>query len=211
MKYIYTNLNTVLFITLSFALAACGGGGGGSTQTNTTPTISSITNAAGYLGLVAASVPQTQNITITGTNFAAGMKLNTGGADFTPTLITPPSQISTSISTSISINAIPTDNYLSVALKSSSGSTLATSGIGVAGGGIGTASADMTVANGIGTLLKNKCGTCHSGANPPGGVDLTNTSLSNSKGVINILSSACSTKYRVVAGDRTLGELRGPS
>ena len=108
-------------------LASCGGGGGGGGGTSTTATISSISP----LGMVASGTARA--LSITGTNFASGMTIsvtnNLGGAYTTGTVIV---QTSNLITSNVTIAAAPSDKYVTVAVKSSTGTTLASTVLGVA-------------------------------------------------------------------------------
>lgn len=177
--------------TLTFGLASCGGGGGSTTTSsgaNTTPTITSMTPA----GIVASSVPKT--LSILGSNFSSGMTVSVtdsiGGAyTVSPASVTS----STVLTTNVTIPTTPTDHYVTVVVKSSTGTTLASAVLGVAG-------TDKRLGNGIQNIFSTKCATCHTGANV-GGLDLSDATIGGSTGVIGITSVACTSKFRVVPGD----------
>ena len=177
--------------TLTFGLVSCGGGGGATTTTstgNTTPTITSITPA----GIVASSVPKT--LSILGTNFISGMTVSVtdsiGGAyTVSPASVTS----STVLTTNVTIPTTPADSYVTVAVKSSTGTMLATAVLGVAG-------TTQTLASGIQTIFTNKCATCHTNG-AAGSMNLDNATSGDATGVIGIPSVGCSPKLRVVPGD----------
>ena len=175
---------------MSFGLISCGGGGSSTTTTigSTTPTITNIEP----VGIVQSSVPQA--LSIAGTNFASGMTVTVidslGGA-YTVTLASVTS--SKVITTNVTIPSAPTDRYVTVAVKSSTGTTLASAVLGVAG-------TNKTLANGIQTIFTNKCATCHTNG-AAGSMNLDNATLGGSTGVIGILSVGCPSRFRVVPGD----------
>lgn len=178
--------------TLTFGLVSCGGGGASTPVTgNTTPTITSITP----VGIVASSSPQT--LSILGTNFAAGMNLsiaNSSGVTYTITASSVKS--STVLAASAVITTAPSDNYVTFAIKSSSGNTtLASTVLGVAG----TA---KTLATNIQPIFNVSCGGCHTGAQAQNYLDLSSyTASTGSTGPIGIPSVGCSTRFRITPGD----------
>jgi len=97
------------------------------------------------------------------------------------------------LTANVTISAAPTDNYVTFAIKSSGGTTLASTVLGVAG-------ANKTVANSIQAIFNNKCAGCHTGATS-GGLNLTDATIGNSTGVIGIQSAGCSSRLRIEPGD----------
>jgi len=175
---------------LIFSLVSCNNGGSSTStsQTNTTVNISNISP----LGLVASSVPQT--ITLYGTNFSSGMTLSISGAgNFTTINIANPTITPTSITGSAVISTVPSNNYVTLTVKSGSTSNASTA--------MGVASADKRVATGIQSILSAKCAICHVSGGGVGGLDLSDATLGGGTGVIGISSIPCSQKLRVVPGD----------
>ena len=177
--------------TLTFGLVSCGGGGASTPVTgNTTPTITSITP----VGIVASSSPQT--LSILGTNFAAGMNLsiaNSSGVTYTITASSVKS--STVLAASAVITTAPSDNYVTFAIKSSSGTTTLASTV------LGVATTMQTAVGGIQTIFNINCAGCHNGTTLSGGLDLSNASIGNSTGVIGNTSTGCAPRFRVLPGD----------
>jgi hypothetical protein len=172
--------------TLTFGLISCGGGGATTNPGNTTPTITSITPS----GMVASSVPKA--LSILGTNFVSGMTLsiaNSSGVVTGYTITASSVTSSTVLAVSAVISAAPTDNYVNFAIKSSAGTTLASTVFGVA-------SANKTLATDIQAIFDAKCVACHGGS---GGLYLNN-GLS-AAGLITTNSVGCSAKFRVAPGD----------
>lgn len=176
-------------VTLTFGLVSCGGDESSPAGTiNTTPTITSITPP----GIVASSAAQT--LTIYGTNFVSGVTVSVTSSTGTINNISPTSVKSTEIKVNVPIGTTaPTDNYATVQIKSS-GTTLASIGLGVA------STPPKTFAY-IQNLFTTKCGGCHSSTTLDGSMDLTDLTLGDSTGVIGIPSAYCSSKFRVTPGD----------
>jgi hypothetical protein len=180
---------------LTSILASCGGGGSSSPAGISSPTtITSITP----VGIVASASPQP--LSILGTNFANGMTVSvtdkTGATNYaTDTLI-----VSSSTVITVNVNTtttVPTDNYVNVIVKSSSGTTLASAVLGVAG-------TSRTLATDVQSILISKCGTCHDGSVTTAYLDMQTyaaISSANTTGLIGIPSSNCSPKFRTVPGD----------
>lgn len=174
----------VLLLALALSLVSCGGGssgGGGGTATATITGINPV-------GLVAAT---THNISLTGTNFTNGMTLSITSSSGT-TAITPTSITSTLIIVNnFSIATAPSERYVTVNLKSSGGTTLASTILGVANN-------DRTMAGNIQAIFDSNCISCHS-TSGSGGLNLTNGASVNA--LVNTNSSGCSSRFRVTPGD----------
>ncbi|MDH4189704.1 MAG: hypothetical protein OEW21_05825 [Betaproteobacteria bacterium] len=171
-------------------LAACGGGGASSSANNTGgtgTTISSVSPA----GIVVAATPAT--VSLTGNNFAAGMTIAMSSSLGT-TRITPTSVTSTSMVVSVPVSTLPSGNYVTLSvMPASGGAALASAILGVAG----TA---RTLAADIQAIFDNAgCTSCHAGAVPSGGLDLTGGS--SAAALINRNSVGCATRFRVTPGD----------
>lgn len=169
-------------------LAACGGGGGGGSVASAPPTLTSISP----VGFVASSTPRT--IIMTGSNFISGMTLSISGTGITTVNIPNPtiSSDGMTISASVTINTAPTtDRYVTVTLKSSVGTTL---GITI----LGIALNDRTMAGNIQAIFDSNCIACHS-TSGSGGLNLTNGS--SVAALVNTNSMGCTSKYRVTPGD----------
>ena len=173
--------------TITFGLISCGGGGGSGGGGSTTPTITKITP----LGMVASSVAKT--ITLDGTNFATGMTLSISGSGVQAINIPNPTITALSISASATIDNVPSDNFVTVTLKSSTGTTLASTTMGVAG-------SRQTIAGNIqGIFDTYLCYQCHF-AGATNGLNLY-TATDSSTGLTATASSGCSNKIRVTPGD----------
>lgn len=184
----------ISILSLAF-LSACGGGGGGSSPP-ATPTITGV-KSNGYSGIVKSTT--SQNITVNGTNFSAGMTLSIRGTGLSTITVGTPTINSgvTSLSTNAVINPSPnTDRYITVDVKSSTGTLLASPILGVADNyqylGSGTTS--------IQSIFTATCAGCHTGGSPHF-LNLQDGTLTDSTGVIDIGSTYCTQKKRVVAGD----------
>jgi len=180
----------VAIAALTSVLASCGGGGSSSPAGNSSPTtITSIDP----VGIVASA--SSQPLSILGTNFASGMTVSVTDKNDTPiyTIGTPViSTDRTVITVNVNTTAtVPTDNYVNVIVKSSSGTTLATAVLGVAG-------ASRTIAQHVQSIFDAHCIACHDGT-APSYLDLR--SSASAAGLINELSTLCSTKLRVTPGD----------
>lgn len=192
-------LNRLTAIISLLLLSACGGGGGGGGSNPPATTITSVTVNTRH-GMVVS--PSSQNITIKGTNFASGMTVSivspTGIVsltNITPTSIDTVSNPNTMI-VPVTISTAPGENYVAVSIKS--GNTIVATQ-----DAFGVASTDQYLLSGttpIQSILSAKCAGCHSGA-APHYLDLSNGALTNSTGIIDIGSTYCSQKKRVVAGD----------
>ena len=174
---------------MSFGLISCGGGGSSTTTTigSTTPTITNIVP----VGIVASSVPQA--LSIAGTNFASGMTvtvIDSLGEGYTVT----PAYVTSSkvITTNVTIPSAPTDRYVTVAVKSSTGTTLASAVLGVAG-------TNKTLLN-IQTIFTASCGGCHQGGAAQNYLALNNYGASAAN-LGDIPSVGCSPRFRVIPGD----------
>lgn len=174
------------FISLTFSLVSCGGGGGGGGST-ATAAITSLSRS----GVVA---PYTGSIGVTGTNFSNGMSISvtdsnggtytSGNTTFSNTNL---------MSTNISITTAPTEKYLTVTVKSSSGTTLSSTVLGVA-------SVAVTLASDIQPILNTYCTGCHDGTQA-GAPDFQSINSASTNNLINAKSTGCSNKLRVTAGD----------
>ena len=180
---------------MTSALASCGGGGSSSPAGNSSPTtITSITP----VGIVASA--SSQPLSILGTNFVNGMTVSVTDKAGTTNYATDTLIVSSSTVITVNVNTtttVPTDNYVNVIVKSSSGTTLATAVLGVA-------SATRTLAADVQSILISKCGTCHDGLVTSAYLDMQTyaaISSANMTGVIGIPSTNCSPKFRVVPGD----------
>lgn len=178
--------------TLTLAIASCGGGGSSAPSSTTAPaTVVSISPD----GVVASGSPYA--LSIKGVNFVNGMTIsvtNKNGNSYfvSPAVVTS----STVITANATIPTVPTDNYVNVSIKSSTGATLGTVTLGVA-------SAARTLAADVYPILDAKCRSCHTGA-ANGNLDFATyatTASANTTGLIGIPSSGCSQKYRVAVGD----------
>lgn len=180
-------MNLCITFCAALLLTSCGGGGGGGSTATSTATITSISPP----GLVASGTPR--NITMTGSNLSSGMTLSISGNGFTTVNISNPTidSTGTTISASVTISTAPTDRYVTVALKSSVGTTLASTILGIA-------SNDRTMAGNIQTILDSNCIACHSSSGS-GGLNLT--SGSSVAALVNTNSTGCSSRYRVTPGD----------
>lgn len=174
---------------LAFLLSSCGGGGGGSSN-NTTATITSISP----VGMVQSATARA--LSITGTNFASGMTISiTDSLGGTYTTGTVTVQTSNLITSNVTIAAAPTSRYVTVAVKSSSGTTLATTTLGVA-------SVNKTLLTHIQPIFTASCGGCHTGGAAQNYLDLSSYSASaGSTGPINNQSIGCSSRLRINPGD----------
>jgi hypothetical protein len=187
------HLNYFTAILSLLLLSACGGGGGGSSPP-ATPTITGV-KSIGYSGIVASTLPQ--NITVNGTNFSAGMTLSIRGTGLATITVGNPTINPTSISTSVVINPSPnTDRYITVDVKSATGALLASPILGVAD----TPQYLLSGTTKIQDILTARCAGCHTGGSPHY-LNLQDGTLTNSTGMIDIGSTYCSQKKRVVAGD----------
>jgi hypothetical protein len=109
-------------------------------------------------------------------------------------IVSSPTVITVNVNTT---TTVPTDNYVNVIVKSSSGTTLASAVLGVA-------SAISTLATDVQSILISKCGVCHDGLVTTAYLDMRTLpaiSAANTTGLIGIPSSNCSPKFRTVPGD----------
>ena len=191
MKIILNNLTPLSLIAFSLVFTGCSGGGGGSTPANTTPIIYDVTNALNYVGVVASAVPQT--ITVTGINFTADMKLSIGEtANITPTFFNSQPQ---RLVASTTISTVPPNNYITVTVNSSSGTPLATAGLGVASAPITLAQVQIIFGS-----TGAKCTDCHRPSGS-GRLDLTSTDAATAALFIQSPNLGCTSRYRVIPGD----------
>lgn len=191
MKLISNNLHkfAILLIT-ALSLASCGGGGGGGGSSTPSATITSITP----VGMVQSA--SSRALSLTGTNFASGMTIsvtdNLGGAYTVGTVTVNSSSL---ISTTVTIPTAPAAKYVTVAVKSSTGTTLASTTLGVA-------SVSKSLATDIQPILDANCSTsCHN-TSAAGGLNLNSGITSGSTSMFATSStSGCSNRYRVSPGD----------
>ncbi len=175
----------VLFCSV---LTACGGGGGGGGSSSSTSVSITELQPKGFV------VPQTsRTVILTGTNLANGMTItatDSNGNNYAGTATYNASL--GNLSVPVTISTAPTDRYLTVTLKSSTGTVLATEALGVA-------SVSKTLASDVFPIFNNNvCYSCHTSvSNIP---DMSSSSLAAST-LINTSSTKCSGKYRVKAGD----------
>ena len=196
-------INATAFIgitALTLGLISCGGGGDTSAPSSTAITISSVTSN-GRHGMVASSVQQT--ITLKGSNFAAGMTVSILSPD--GAIVNLPDLIPSAINTTVTPNVMnvpvtipnaPTARYVTLGIKSGNSIVATYDAFGVA-------STDQYLLSGtttIQSILSTKCAGCHTGA-APHYLNLSDGTLTNSTGTIDINSTYCSSKKRVVAGD----------
>jgi hypothetical protein len=185
-------LKAMLLTALLSGLASCGGGG--TSTPNNTPQPATITSIV-PVGIVASS--NAQPLSIGGTNFVGGMTVSVtdnNGYDY----VISPAVISsaTVITTDIVIPASPTDKYVNVTIKSPTGTTLASTILGVA-------SSPKTLVANVYPILDTKCRGCHTGS-ANGNLDFSSyaaTIAANPTGLIGIPSFLCSPAFRVVPGD----------
>jgi hypothetical protein len=178
---------------LSSALVSCGGGGNSRSSSNT-PQPATVKSIAPY-GVEISGNQQT--LSIAGTNFVNGMTVsvtNKNGNNYTvsPAVVTS----STFIVADVTVPTVPTDNYVNVNVKSSTGATLGTIILGVY-------SSSKTLLADVQPIFDAKCRACHTG-NANGNLDMSSYATSASAGatgLIGIPSSGCSQKFRVVLGD----------
>jgi hypothetical protein len=138
-----------------------------------------------------------QILSIAGINFINGMTVsvtNKNGNSYTvsPAVVTS----STVIVADVTVPIVPTDNYVNVNVKSSTGTTLGTITLGVY-------SSSKTLLADVQPIFDAKCRACHTG-NANGNLDMSSYATSASAGatgLIGIPSSGCSLKFRVVVGD----------
>jgi len=173
---------------LTSGLISCGGGSNSPGNTSPSTTIDYLNP----IGIVAST--STRSVSIYGKNFANGMTVSvTDKAGTTNYLVgTPVVSSSTEITVNVNTTAtVPTDNYVNVTVKSSSGTTLATAILGVA-------SAPISLATDVQSIFDAHCIACHDGSGPSF-LDLR--SSASVYGLINASSSLCSNKLRVTPGD----------
>ena len=179
---------------LTLALTSCGGGGGSSSSSGNTPQTATVKSIVPY-GVEISGNQQT--LSIAGTNFVNGMTVsvtNKNGNNYTvsPAVVTS----STVIVADVTVPTVPTDNYVNVNVKSSTGATLGTIILGVY-------SSSKTLLADVQPIFDAKCRACHTG-NANGNLDMSSYATSASAGatgLIGIPSSGCSQKFRVVVGD----------
>lgn len=184
----------ISILSLAF-LSACGGGGGGSSPP-ATPTITGV-KSSGFFGMIKST--SSQNITVNGTNFSADMTLSIRGTGLTTIAVANPTinPTATSLSTSVIINPSPnTDRYITVDVKSATGTLLASPILGVAD----TPQYLLSGTTTIQSIFTAKCAGCHTGGSPHF-LNLQDGTLTNSFGVIDVGSTYCTQKKRVIAGD----------
>lgn len=193
--YRYT-LQITAFTLLGALLSACGGGSSGGSASSSA-TITSISPA----GMVASTSART--IIISGTNLASGMTVtatDSGNTNYAGT--TTYSSSLGNLSIPVTISNAPTERYLTLTLKSSSGTVLATEILGVANTnrvlqstptGSAPASTDIQA-----IFNNNLCYSCHTAAS---GIPDMSTNQMSSSTLINFSSTKCTGKYRVKAGD----------
>jgi hypothetical protein len=180
-------ISTVMF---SLILFGCSAGGGGSSPNTATATITSISPA----GMVQSTTARA--FSLTGTNFANGMTVsvtdNLGVSYATGTVTV---QTSNLITGSVTITTAPASRYVTIAVKSSSGTTLATTTLGVA-------SVSKTLATHIQPIFTASCAGCHTGLAAENYLDLSSYAASaGSSGPINNQSIGCSSRLRIKPGD----------
>lgn len=175
--------------SLSLSIASCGGGGGGGGSVAATATITSISP----VGMVASGTPRA--LSITGTNFASGMTVSVTDGSTTYTTGTINVQTSNLITTTVTIPAAPTNRYVTVSVKSSTGTLLASTILGVA-------SVSKTLLTHIQPIFAASCGGCHTGGAAQNYLNLSSYSASaGSTGPINTQSVGCSSQLRIKPGD----------
>jgi hypothetical protein len=183
----YNFSSLVLLLAATASLASCGGGGGGGGSTPPAVTITSITP----VGMVQSA--SSHAISLTGTNFSTGMTLSVtdslGGSYAAGTVTALSSNVITS---SLTVPSAPADRYVSVALKSSNGTTLATTILGVASASK-TLSADIQP-----NIFNTYCVSCHSAGNT---LVLNVDATSSAAALINTNSTGCPSRLRVTPGD----------
>jgi hypothetical protein len=96
---------------------------------------------------------------------------------------------SSMITSSVTIPSAPTDRYVTVAIKSSTGTTLTSTILGVA-------SVSKTLSTDIQPIFDANCVSCHGGN---GGLYLDSSSAAAN--LIQTNSVGCPSKFRVTAGD----------
>lgn len=184
-------LKVMLLTTLLSGLASCGGGG--SSTTNNAPQPATITSIV-PIGIVASS--NAQPLSIGGTNFVGGMTVSVTDNNGNDYVISPAVVSSATITTNINIPASPTDKYVNVTIKSPTGTTLASTILGVA-------SSPKTLFTNVYPILATKCSGCHTGS-ASGNLDFSSyavTIAANPTGLIGIPSFLCSPAFRVTPGD----------
>jgi hypothetical protein len=186
-----------LILATAFSLASCGGGGGGGGSTPPTVTITSISPP----GIVASASPRT--IIISGTNLTSGMTItatDSGNTNYAGT--TTYNSSLGNLSAPVTINTAPAVLYLTLTLKSTTGTVLATDILGVASiSKVLQSSATGTAPNptDIQAIFNNNlCYSCHTSVSTI--PDMSTNSLSSST-LITTLSTKCSGMFRVKAGD----------
>jgi hypothetical protein len=92
----------------------------------------------------------------------------------------------------VSISAAPPGNYVILSVIAPSGGVLASAVVGVA-------ATAKTLATDIQPIFDSVCTSCHSGASPSGGLDLS--SAAAAAALINAYGTGCPTKFRVTPGD----------
>ncbi len=178
---------------LTLTLASCGGGSSSSSSSN--PAQPATVKFIIPYGVVVSGSQQT--LSIAGTNFLNGMTVsvtNNNGNSYTvsPAVVTS----STVITADVTVPTVPSDNYVNVSVKSSSGATLGTVTLGVA-------SASKMLLADVQPIFDAKCRSCHTGS-ASGNLDISSYDASRTArvtGLIGIPSSGCSQTFRVAVGD----------
>lgn len=197
MTLLNSNLHRLAIILgTTLSLVSCGGGGGDSAAAPT----ATITDVSPR-GMVASASART--IIITGTNLASGMTItatDSGNTNYAGT--TTYNSSLGNLSVPVTIATAPSGLYLTLTLKSPTGTVLATEILGVASvskvlqstpNGSAPATTDIQY-----IFNNNLCYSCHTSAsNVP---DMSTKQLSAST-LIDISSTKCTGKYRVKAGD----------
>jgi hypothetical protein len=181
---------------LSLMLSACGGSGGGTAATPTA-TITDISPR----GMVASASATT--IIISGTNLASGMTITaTDSGNINYAGITTYKSSLGNLSVPVTIATAPNPRYLTLTLKSSTGTVLATEILGVANvhkvlqstpSGSPPATTDIQY-----IFNSNLCYTCHTSVS---NIPDMSTNLLSASTLIDVSSTKCTGKYRVKAGD----------
>lgn len=197
MKLFIINLKNLGFIFIAaLLLTSCGGGGGGGGGT-TTPGTVSITSIS-PLGMVASTTAR--SLAITGDNFVSGMTVtvsNSLGGTYTTGTIAVSTQM---ITTNVTIATAPTDRYVTVTVKSSTGTILASTTLGVASVSKVLLTSPTPLSTDIQNIFTNSCSSCHGSS---GNLALSTATLSanNLIETPSSTSSGCSGRTRVKAGD----------
>lgn len=188
MKLFSSNLlKFAIIFGTTLLVTSCGGGGG---ATPPAATITSITP----VGMVQSSTSKA--ISLTGTNFATGMTLSVtdslGGSYTTGTVTALSSSVITS---SVTIPTAPTNHYVTITLKSSNGTTQATTILGVA-------SLSKSLATDIQPIFNANCTSCHN-ASAAGGLNLTTgtTGATSMYAASTVTGCTTNSRFRISPGD----------